>query len=62
MQFSGGKKYVRPILKYVRHILNYVPCIFYLLPCGVYALKISFQFFRPKNDNFNGNKNMVKTR
>ena len=35
-------------MKYVRHIFS-------LLPCGINALKISFQFFRPKNDNFNGN-------
>ena len=28
---------------------------FFFAPCGINALKISFQFFRPKNDNFNGN-------
>ena len=41
--------------KLVARILKSEPLIFYLLICWINALKISFQFFRPKNDNFNGN-------
>ena len=50
-----GKKLVACFLKLVARILKSEPLIFSLLPCGINALKISFQFFRPKNDNFNGN-------
>ena len=39
------------ILKYVWHISNYVRHIFRLLQCGYNALKFSFQFSLPENDN-----------
>ena len=44
-------------LKLVARILKSEPLIFSLLPCVFNDVKTSFQFFRPKNDNLNGNFN-----